>query len=198
MTQQYDLFPKKKEWWEKHEVVVPPAGDAPPRVATISLSPVEQERARVIGERRVREAEARGYLDKNCGMSYEETVAGHIVGAMGELACAKALGVEWEESVNTFKGIADVAGSVEVRTRTKERYELIVRPDDSDDRHYVHVFALPESTGGSREFVIRGFISGRDAKRVEWLRRHGGYREAYFVPNSALTPISVIKKILFT
>jgi hypothetical protein len=92
------------------------------------------------------------------------------------MAFAKWLGVYWEPTINTFKGRADVAGC-EVRARTHHSYELLVRNNDLDDRPYVLL------TGLAPDFLIRGWLFGREAKRPEWLRDYGGNRQpAYFVP----------------
>jgi hypothetical protein len=103
----------------------------------------------------------------------------HIEGALGELAYSKAVGVFWPGSVNSFKG-EDSAGGVQIRTRSKPEYELIVRDDDSDDDLFVLV------VGTAPEYRVVGSIRGADAKRAEWRRAHGGREAAYFVPHGEL------------
>jgi len=102
----------------------------------------------------------------------------HIEGACGELAVAKALNVFWDGSVNTFK--QDDLPGLQVRTRRRHEYDLIVRPSDDDDARWVLV------TGRCPAYRVRGWILGSDAKQPEWLREHGGRPAAYFVPASAL------------
>ena len=63
----------------------------------------------------------------------------HIEGAGGELAVCKHKFWYWKASINTFKGEADIGDWIEVRTRSRHDYELIVRPDDNLDRLYVLV-----------------------------------------------------------
>lgn len=104
----------------------------------------------------------------------------HIEGAAGEIAFARARGCYWSSSVNTFS-LPDV-GDVQVRTRSRHDYELIVRDCDKDG----DVFALV--TGRAPEFVVRGWIRGGDAKRKEWRREHGGREAAFFVPQAELHP----------
>lgn len=104
----------------------------------------------------------------------------HIEGACGELAFAKAAGLYWNGSVNTFKVGGDVSG-IEVRTRSRHDYELLIRPNDHDDAAYVLV------TGKVPDFRVHGWLSGREAKQhSEWLQRHGNRPGAYFVPHDAL------------
>jgi hypothetical protein len=41
---------------------------------------------------------------------------------------------------------------------------------------------------------VRGWLFGRDAKRAEWMRSHGGRPGAYFPPDSALYGIESLKQ----
>jgi hypothetical protein len=109
----------------------------------------------------------------------------HIEGAAGEMAVSKALDRYWGAPVNTFKAGGDV-GEVQVRTRSRHDYELLVRPDDRDADVYVHV------TGRVPAFRVHGWLSGQEAKRPEYLRAHGGRPPAYFVPTDALHPIETL------
>jgi hypothetical protein len=113
--------------------------------------------------------------------------AGHdwtsdIEGRCGERAVAKYLGLRWNPAnINTFKDVPDI-GSLEVRTRSKDWYELFIRPDDRDDRLYVLV------TGAAGVYAIRGCYMGADAKaHREWLQDHGKLgKPAYFIPTERL------------
>ena len=106
----------------------------------------------------------------------------HIEGACGELAVAKALGVYWDGSVNTFK--ADDLPGIQIRTRGRHDFDLIVRPCDDDHAAWVHV------TGKCPTYKVHGWISGANAKQDKWLRNHGGRPEAYFVPASELCELA--------
>lgn len=106
----------------------------------------------------------------------------HIEGACGELAVAKFLGIYWDGSIDAFDK-PDV-GSYEVRTRSKPEYELIVRTNSKDASIFICV------TGQCPTYMIRGWIEGKDAKKTEFLSNHGGFSPAYFVPHSALMPMS--------
>ena len=108
----------------------------------------------------------------------------HVEGACGELAVAKALGVHWSGSVNTFKLGGDV-GSFQVRTRSQSDYELIVRDDDRDEDTFILV------TGQCPNYEVVGKIAGRDAKKDEWRKAYGGRPAAWFVPHDALQPLTM-------
>lgn len=103
----------------------------------------------------------------------------HIEGACGEMAYAKARQRYWNGSVNTFQTGGDV-GAVQVRTRSRDNYDLIVRRNDRDSDAFVLV------VGKSGKYRVVGWIYGRDAKRDEWLKTYGDREPAYFVPQSAL------------
>lgn len=146
----------------------------------VSLTPNERRLAVLVGEWRHAEAVKAGYADKHgCDMGLKA----HIIGAGGEMACAKGLGVYWEPRVNTFKD-ADLSGplgvGIQVRTRTRHDYELIVRDDDADGDDFVLV------TVEAGEFRIVGHIYGWAAKNSDYRRAYGGREPAFFVPHAAL------------
>lgn len=122
--------------------------------------------------------DAHGYS----GLGWSE----HIEGACGELSLAKALGIYWDGSVDSFQR-PDLPG-IQVKTRSRDDYDLIVRPGDSEQADYVLV------TGQCPRYVIRGWISGADAKREEYRRDYGGRPEAFFVPQSRLRPIESLPR----
>ena len=112
-----------------------------------------------------------------------------VEGACGEVAVAKFLGIFWNGSVNTY-ATPDLDG-IQVRTRSKDDYELIVRPKDSDDEIFVLV------TGVCPDFRIRGWMRGGSAKRQEWVKEYGNRPPAYFVPTESLEPATLLKKQMF-
>lgn len=109
----------------------------------------------------------------------------HIEGACGEVAVAKTLGRYWDGSVNTFK--ADDLPGLQIRTRSQDDYQLIVRPKDGDEATFVHV------TGRCPTYSVRGWIIGAEAKRPEWLQNYGGRPAAYFVPTAMLNDIEHLR-----
>lgn len=107
----------------------------------------------------------------------------HIEGACGEMAVAKALGIYWNGSMGRID--ADDVGPYQVRTTFDGGRCLLTHPDDKDDKPYILV------TGPAPDFVVRGWLFGRDTKLPEyWRDPSGKNRWAYFVPQSKLRPIS--------
>ena len=145
----------------------------------VRLTWFERRIALAVGRERAARAAARHSVE----VIPRPQLYAHAVGAAGELAFAKALGIYWNFSVDTFRSAPDVGG-YEVRTRTNPRWDLFVRRNDSDSRRYVLVSI------DDKCFIIRGFILGSDAKQRQWLRDYGNRgASAFFVPQSALWPI---------
>jgi hypothetical protein len=107
----------------------------------------------------------------------------HIVGAAGEMAFCYVSFRTWSKSVNTFKSKPDVDPDIDVRTRRRHDYDLLVRSGEVFTRKFVLV------TGTLPTFCVRGWIQGRDARRDEWKKSYGGRPSAWFVPQSYLNII---------
>lgn len=105
-----------------------------------------------------------------------------IEGACGEMAFSKAMNWYWDGSVNTYKR-QDVGGC-QVRTLSQDWYDLIVREDDADDEPFVLV------TGIAPNYLVHGWILGRDARTQEWFRSPNDRPPAWFVPQAALRPMA--------
>ena len=121
----------------------------------------------------------------------------HIEGCGGELAGCIYYGLEWNAYADELrdyggKKIADGSREVEFRTRIKfENYQLIVHPNDADDRPFVLVVGLMPT------YYIQGWMLGREAKRKEWWSDPSGKnRPAYFVPTPELHSPKDLKEFL--
>lgn len=146
----------------------------------ITITAEEFVRCATVGMRRFASSSAKGHNHASTYQrSFTKRLEEETVGAVGELAFAKYLGIAWDESVDTYHHVPDVGG-VEVRATARDDGHLVVRNNDADDRIFVLV------TGNAPEVEIRGWIRGADAKRDEFLRDPHGYRQAWFVPQAAL------------
>ena len=145
----------------------------------VRLEWFEVSRAALVGVSRNVEALRKGCINR---LPINDEWGIHVLGALGECAFAKATNRYWSGSVNTFKD-ADVGDNIQIRTRSKHSYDLIVRDGDRDDDLYVLV------TGGPAEFTLHGWMRCGDAKRAKYRANYGNYGEAYFVPQSALQPM---------
>jgi len=106
--------------------------------------------------------------------------ATHIDGACGELAYAKAMGLYWNGSVNTFK-TPDVGVDIQIRYTRHLDGRLIVYDTDSDANRFVLVIQSGVA------FKIAGHMIGAEAKKKEWWKTDC-LLPAYFVPQEALKP----------
>jgi hypothetical protein len=157
----------------------------------VTLEDFEMDIANFVGHRRQEEAEKKGLPDKHGfeGGTAEGTHI-HCCGAVAEFAVGKALDIHWGGSVNTFKRGGDV-GHFQVRYRSQEHYQLIVRADDRDE----DIFILVRGTPPTLDVV--GWLTGKDAKNPEWVRRYGGRPPAFFVPDDQLKPtVDLLKQYL--
>lgn len=137
----------------------------------------------MIGIRRQIEAVRRELPDRH-GANSDDGWRMHIEGACGEMAYAKGCNRFWTAGVNTYKGESDMPGGIEIRTRSSDHYDLIVRADDSNDRYYILVI------GRCPRYRLIGGIWGSEAKaRNEWVQSYGGREPAWFVPQSELGPL---------
>lgn len=123
----------------------------------------------------------RGY-HPGAGQESAEVFTAHIMGALGEYLVARVVDCFPSASMRLGRG-GDVA-RWEVRTTSRPRGRLIIRPGDPDDRPFVLVRGFPPV------LEIVGVILGREAKREQWLYAPNGRPPAYFPPDNALTPLA--------
>ena len=145
----------------------------------VTLDPPEIRHCREIGQRRIAEA------DGNPRFAYKERngLDTHTLGAMGELAAAKAIGIPWPARVNTYRSLPDLDPFWEVRW-TGQPKRLKVATDDPPNYFVCHV------TGEPPTFEVHGYIY------AGWVQRNvpatdpkdRGWR-AHFVDAWRLSPI---------
>lgn len=152
----------------------------------VTLTPSEVVMAATIGAMRQAESMKSNLKPANGFKDYESPLSIHVEGACGEAAYCKARNQFFEGRINTFKE-ADIGKVVQIRTRSKEEYDLIVRENDSDAEYFVLL------TGVCPTYTIHGYILGADAKQEKWKKNYGGRTPAYFVPKEALKPMRFSK-----
>lgn len=111
----------------------------------------------------------------------------HVEGACGELAFCRFANLYWPAKVDTYRSEPDIDPNIEVKTRSRHDYELLVRKDDNPDSIFVLV------TGIYGKYEVRGWMLGKDAMKDEYIQTHGGREAAFFVPQNKLLPWSSIK-----
>jgi len=106
----------------------------------------------------------------------------------GEKAVASYFGLYHDGSLGNFKA-ADV-GELQVRTRLKDWYDLIVHPEDKEEDIFILV------TGLLPNYVLRGWLYGYEARQEEYWDDPAGGRPAFFVPQADLRDIRSLEPII--
>lgn len=111
-----------------------------------------------------------------------------INGSIAELALAKYLDVFWSGTVGRID-LPDV-GVLQVRSKTEQDHRLVILRSDDDAKPFVSVFV------GVPTCHLCGWMHARDAKRAEWLLPDPSKPDRFFVPNSELLPVDLLRKMV--
>jgi len=111
----------------------------------------------------------------------------HLLGAAGEMAVASYLGLKdcLYQDTEAKRGSCDLP-DIDVKTRSRHSYDLIVQKNESPNKKFVLVTIQDKKT------VIHGWIRGKDAMKQEYWSDPAGGRPAYFVPKTVLMPMSAL------
>ena len=161
---------------------------APP--LTFAFSPDQRQRARAEAFRRQALNEQQGRKGRNNGAEEGDlALRYHMLGAAGEMAVAVMLDMEDKlyQETEAKRGSADLPPNIDVKTRSRHYYDLIVQLDESPDKILVLV------TIQNRITLIHGWIQAADAMKEQWKKDPAGGRPAYFVPKDELKSLSLLK-----
>ena len=105
---------------------------------------------------------------------------------MGEVAVAYYLGLESHlfTEQTAKRGTPDLPGDIEVKTRSRHSYDLIVQRNERPDKKLVLV-----TIQGSTIF-LHGWCVAGDVMREEFWADPAGGRPAFFVPKQHLSDIA--------
>lgn len=150
---------------------------------TVQLTPMEMRLAAIVGaERQVQSSSSPGTKH---GTSNLDPWTMHLNGAAAEIAVARALGLYWPASVNTFRSEPDIpyrgAPGIEVRWISQPGYDLKIRQDDHPERMYVLV------SGFAPRMTLHGYYLGNEARQAEfWTDLNNGRPALWCVPKHRL------------
>lgn len=150
----------------------------------------EREMARAEGFRRQAVNEAQGLRGRNGGAwKGSKALDIHLLGAAGEVAVASYLGLKEHlfKETEAKRGSDDLPG-IDVKTRSKASYDLIVQRQSDPNRKFVLV------TIESQQTLIHGWCYGKDAMQNQFWKDPARGRPAYFVPQNFLCPMESINK----
>jgi hypothetical protein len=145
----------------------------------VTLSEMEWQFGVVLGFERHQRAVPDRRPDRH-GLTKDADGLGlHINGACGEIAVAKWRDCYFLPTIDKFKS-PDIGNKVQVKTRSRHDYDLLVRTDDKDAEIFVLV------TGWAPVLCLRGWAWGHEARQPAFLQTYGGREEAWFMPQALL------------
>jgi hypothetical protein len=162
-----------------------------PTPISFVFSEEERRLAMEEGMRRQRVNEARGLRGRNGGAwQGSKALDIHLLGAAGEVAVASYLGLKEHlfKDTEAKRGSDDLPGGIDVKTRSKASYDLIVQRQSDPNRKFVLV------TIESQQTLIHGWCYGKDAMQSQFWKDPARGRPAYFVPQDFLYPMESINK----
>ena len=160
-----------------------------PTPISFVFSEEERRLAMEEGMRRQRVNEARGLRGRNGGAwQGSKALDIHLLGAAGEVAVASYLNLKGElfKVTEAKRGSCDLPGNVDVKTRSRHSYDLIVQRHDKADKKFVLV------TVENQQTLIHGWCYGREAMKEEYWADPARGRPAYFFPKEALRSMNLL------
>jgi hypothetical protein len=153
----------------------------------------QRQRARAEAFRRQALNEKQGRKGRNNGAEKGNlALRHHLLGAAGEMAVAALLGMEDKlyQETEAKRGSFDLPPNIDIKTRSRHYYDLIVQLDESPDKILVLV------TVENRITLIHGWIKARDAMKEQWKKDPAKGRPAYFIPKTELQSLPLLKQCL--
>jgi hypothetical protein len=157
-----------------------------PTPISFVFSEEERRLAMEEGMRRQGTNEAQGLRGRNGGAwKGSKALDIHLLGAAGEVAVASYLGLKEHlfKEKEARRGSDDLPGGIDVKTRSKAAYDLIVQRNESPDKKFVLV------TVENQQTLIHGWCYGHEALQEQYWADPARGRPAYFVPKEALRSI---------
>jgi hypothetical protein len=128
-----------------------------------------------------------GLKGRNNGPAHgDDALRLHLIGAAGEMAVAALLDMEhflYQEAM-AKRGSADLPPNIDVKTRARHYYDLVVQLDEGPGKIFVLV------TIENRQTLVHGWIRSEDAMKKQWKQEYVKGRPAFFVPKHHLLPIA--------
>ena len=141
----------------------------------------QQQFAELVGIRRRLRARAKGVVDQL--VTEQDPWRVETLGALTELACAKALGLEWLDPVFDMPACPDLGGAVEVRYTTRPDGCLLLQKTDPPQAPFVLVVVRNPIC------LLAGWVYGREGMRQDFWWEAGYDRPCYYVPQGYLRPM---------
>lgn len=160
-----------------------------PTPIEFTFTPEERRLAMEEGMRRQAVNEARGLRGRNRGPRFgDKALQVHLLGAAGEVAVASYLGIKHElfKEKEARRDSDDLPG-IDVKTRSKSHYDLIVQKGADPRKKYVLVTIENQKT------LLHGWCYGEEAMQEKFWADPARGRPAYFVGQSFLHSMESLK-----
>ena len=160
-----------------------------PTPIEFTFSNEERQQAMEEGLRRQGFNESKGLRGRNGGAwQGSKALDIHLLGAAGEVAVASYLNMKEHlfKETEARRGSDDLPG-MDIKTRSKSRYDLIVQKGSNDRKKYVLVTIENQKT------LLHGWCYGHEAMQERFWADPAKGRPAYFVPQSALRSMESLK-----
>ena len=142
------------------------------------------------GMRRQRVNEVRGLRGRNGGAwKGSKALDIHLLGAAGEVAVASYLGMKEHlfKETEARRGSDDLPGGIDVKTRSKTRYDLIVQKNEDVRKKFVLVTIENQKT------FLHGWCYGHEAMQERFWADPARGRPAYFVTKEHLRSMETLR-----
>jgi hypothetical protein len=160
-----------------------------PTPISFVFSEEERRLAMEEGMRRQHVNEAQGLRGRNGGAwKGSKALDIHLLGAAGEVAVASYLGMKEHlfKETEARRGSDDLPG-IDVKTRSKASYDLIVQKREDPKKKFVLV------TIENQQTLLHGWCYGEEAMQEQHWADPARGRPAYFVPKVALHSIGSLR-----
>ena len=152
------------------------------------FSKEEKQQAMDEGLRRQSINEAKRLHGRNNGPRFgNKALEVHLLGAAGEMAVASHLGMKQflYQETEAKRGSDDLP-NIDVKTRSKHHYDLIVQKNDNPRKKFVLV------TIENHQTLLHGWCYGGEAMDEKYWADPARGRPAYFVPKEVLHPLDTL------
>ena len=154
------------------------------------FTPEERRLAMEEGMRRQSVNEAKGLRGRNKGPRFgDKALEVHLLGAAGEMAVASYMGLKEHlyAEREARRGSDDLPGGIDVKTRSKTCYDLIVQKQENPEKRFVLV------TIESQKTLLHGWCYGHEAMQERFWADPARGRPAYFVGKEHLRSMESLK-----
>jgi hypothetical protein len=160
-----------------------------PTPISFVFSEEERKLAMEEGMRRQQVNEARGLRGRNGGAwKGSKALDIHLLGAAGEVAVASYLNLKHELfKERQAKRDSDDLPGIDVKTRSKTSYDLIVQKRENPKKKFVLV------TIENQQTLLHGWCYGEEAMQEQHWADPARGRPAYFVTKEHLRPMETLK-----